>query len=72
VCGHIEHRDINAALNIRDWGIQEFGLRNGDVFAGRQELLPTPLDVIADVLVFGGDQSVITEKAEARCSLDAW
>ena len=64
-CGYAAHRDLNAACNIRDWGQQEFVLRYGDVFAGRQELPPTPLDVIADVITFSGDQSVITEKEEA-------
>jgi hypothetical protein len=44
---------------------QEFSLRYSDVFAGRQELPPTPLDAIADVLIFGGDQSVLAEKEEA-------
>ncbi len=55
-CGYSAHRDLNAAYNIRDWGLQEFCLSNNT---------KAPLDVIADVVSSGHELSASTMKAEA-------
>ena len=59
-CGVTQHRDINAAINIKNWGHQQWTLDH----AG-QELLQAPVDVIADLLTNWGEISASTIKQEA-------
>jgi putative transposase len=63
VCGHAEHRDINAAKNIAVWGLQEVLLKFPNLSVGTTACI-TPLDVIADVLSSDGF-SATTMKEEA-------
>ena len=42
-CGHIQHRDINAVCNIRDWGFQE-------VVGRKPGVEYTRVDVVWDIL----------------------
>jgi putative transposase len=69
VCGHTEHRDINAACNIAEWGLQEVLLRYPNLSAGTAAI--TPLDVVVDVFVFGGEHLATSLKEEATRSLAA-
>ena len=48
-CGSLIHRDINAAINIHNWGKQQYNLKSG-------QLLPVgPVDVVSDILSnYGG------------------
>lgn len=59
-CGHTQHRDINAAINIATWGHQQWCIDHA-----RQELPEAPVDVMADMLTNWGDQSASTMKQEA-------
>jgi putative transposase len=59
-CGHTLHRDINAAINIKNWGFQQWCIDHS-----RQELPDAPVDVSADVLTNWGETSASTMKQEA-------
>jgi putative transposase len=59
-CGITQHRDTNAAINIRNWGHQQWTIDH----AG-QELPPAPVDVITDILTHWGLLSANTIKQEA-------
>lgn len=59
-CGHTQHRDINAAINISNWGLQQWSIDHS-----RQELPDVPVDVTADVLVNWGEISASKTKQEA-------
>ena len=59
-CGTTQHRDINAAINIKNWGHQQWSLDH----AG-QELPQAPVDVVADILTHWGEMSATTMKQEA-------
>lgn len=59
-CGHTQHRDLNAAINIINWGHQQWTLDHS-----RQELPDAPVDVTADILVNWGEISASTIKQEA-------
>jgi predicted RNA-binding Zn-ribbon protein involved in translation (DUF1610 family) len=65
-CGSTIHRDINAAINIRNWGHQRWYIDHSG-----QELPDVPVDAIMDILVNYGDCSASQTKQEAACSLDA-
>jgi transposase len=62
MCGHTEHRDINAAKNIAVWGQQEFLLKYSNLSAGTAAI--TPLDVVMDALSSDGS-SATSLKEEA-------
>jgi putative transposase len=59
-CGHTQHRDINAAININNWGHQQWCVDHA-----RQELPEAPVDVTADILTNWGEISASTMKQEA-------
>ena len=59
-CGITQHRDTNAAVNIRNWGHQQWTIDH----AG-QELPQAPVDVMADILTHWGEISATTMKQEA-------
>lgn len=59
-CGHTQHRDVNAAKNISNWGYQQWCRDHA-----RQELPEAPVDVTADVLANWGEMSASTMKQEA-------
>jgi putative transposase len=59
-CCHTQHRDLNSAINIRNWGHQQWCIDHA-----RQELPEAPVDVMADVLTNWGDSSASTMKQEA-------
>lgn len=59
-CGHTQHRDVNAAINIANWGYQQWCLDHA-----RQELPEAPVDVMADMLAHWGLMSASTQKQEA-------
>jgi transposase len=59
-CKVTQHRDINAAKNIKTWGHQQWNLDHA-----RQELPEAPVDVVADVLANWGEKSATTTKQEA-------
>lgn len=59
-CGHTTHRDLNAAINIANWGYQQWCRDHA-----RQELPEAPVDVTADVLANWGETSASTMKQEA-------
>jgi putative transposase len=59
-CEHTQHRDLNAAINIRNWGHQQWYYDHA-----RQELPEAPVDVVADVFVNYGETSASTWKQEA-------
>jgi hypothetical protein len=59
-CGHSQHRDLNAATNICNWGHQQWCIDHA-----RQELPEVPVDVTADVLTNWGGSSASTMKQEA-------
>lgn len=59
-CEHTQHRDLNAAINIRNWGHQQWTLDHS-----RQELPEAPVDVTADVITNWGETSASTMKQEA-------
>ena len=59
-CGITQHRDTNAAVNIRNWGHQQWTIDH----AG-QELPQAPVDVMADILTHWGEMSASTMKQEA-------
>ena len=54
------HRDINAAVNIRNWAIQQWNLDHLG-----QELPDVPVDVVADIITYYGDMSASAMKQEA-------
>ena len=58
-CGNIMHRDINAAINIRNYGIQQWYLDHSG-----QVLPEAPVDVVADILSNFGDISATQLKQE--------
>jgi putative transposase len=59
-CGTTLHRDTNAAINIRNWGLQQWCIDHS-----RQELPDVPVDVTADILTNWGEMSASTMKQEA-------
>lgn len=59
-CGHEQHRDVNAAINIKNWGHQQWCRDHA-----RQELPEVPVDVTADILDNWGEISASTMKQEA-------
>jgi hypothetical protein len=59
-CGHTQHRDVNAAMNIRNWGHQQWSIDHA-----RQELPEAPVDVTADRLACWGETSQSHVKQEA-------
>lgn len=58
-CNYTQHRDINAAINIKNWGIQQWNLDHSG-----QELPAVPVDVICDMLSNYGDTSQTQLKQE--------
>jgi putative transposase len=44
-CGVTQHRDINAAMNIKNWGLQQWNIDHA-----RQELPQAPVDVTWDMM----------------------
>lgn len=61
-CGHTQHRDVNAAINIANWGLQQWSIDHS-----RQELPDVPVDVTWDALSNWGDISSSQMKQEAVC-----
>ena len=59
-CGHTQHRDINAAVNICNWGLQQWNIDHS-----RQELPDAPVDVTWDILTNWGEVSQSQVKQEA-------
>jgi putative transposase len=59
-CGYTVHRDTNAAINIKNWGYQQWCRDHA-----RQELPEVPVDVSADILAHWGETSASTMKQEA-------
>jgi putative transposase len=59
-CDHVQHRDLNAATNICNWGHQQWCIDHA-----RQELPEVPVDVTADVLTNWGESPASTMKQEA-------
>jgi putative transposase len=59
-CGHTQHRDINAAINIRNWGHQQWCIDHA-----RWGPPEAPVDVMADILTCWGETSASTMKQEA-------
>jgi putative transposase len=59
-CGVTLHRDSNAAINIKNWGHQQWNLDHA-----RQELPQVPVDVMADILTNWGGISATQTKQEA-------
>jgi putative transposase len=59
-CGTTLHRDVNAAINIKNWGYQQWCRDHA-----RQELPEVPVDVTADILTNWGEMSASTMKQEA-------
>jgi putative transposase len=59
-CGHSQHRDLNAATNIRNWGHQQWCIDHA-----RWDPPEVPVDVLADVLTNWGESSASTMKQEA-------
>ena len=59
-CEHIQHRDINAAINIKNWGLQQWNIDHS-----RQELPDVPVDVTWDTLTNWGEVSQSQVKQEA-------
>lgn len=57
-CDHVQHRDLNAATNIRNWGFQQWLIDHA-----RQELPQVPVDVVWDTL--SGTVSQTQTKQEA-------
>jgi putative transposase len=59
-CGHSQHRDTNAATNIRNWGHQQWCIDHA-----RWDPPEVPVDVTADALTNWGESSASTMKQEA-------
>jgi len=59
-CGSTLHRDINAAINIKNWGHQQWCNDHTG-----QELPKAPVDAIMDILANYGDCSASQTKQEA-------
>jgi putative transposase len=59
-CHKTTHRDINAAINISNWGYQQWCIDHA-----RWEPPEAPVDVMADILTNWGDTSASTQKQEA-------
>jgi len=60
-CGLAMHRDLNAAVNIRNWGLQQWEVIN----QSGQELPKAPVDVLFDILVYSGTIDSTQMKQEA-------
>ena len=59
-CDHTQHRDVNAAVNIKNWGLQQWNIDHS-----RQELPDAPVDVTWDTLTNWGEVSQSQMKQEA-------
>ena len=59
-CGVTQHRDINAAINICNWGLQQWNIDHA-----RQELPQAPVDVTWDIMDNWGHVSQSQLKQEA-------
>ena len=59
-CDHTQHRDVNAAINIKNWGHQQWNIDHS-----RQELPDVPVDVTWDTLTNWGEVSQSQMKQEA-------
>ena len=59
-CGVTQHRDINAAINICNWGLQQWNIDHA-----RQELPQAPVDVTWDIMDNWGHVSQSQMKQEA-------
>jgi putative transposase len=59
-CGYTQHRDLNAAINICNWGHQQWCRDHA-----RQELPEAPVDLVMDVLVNFGQHTSSELKQEA-------
>lgn len=59
-CGMVMHRDVNAAINIDNYGRQQWNLDHA-----RQELPEAPVNLVVDVLVNCGESTATDTKQEA-------
>ena len=60
-CGSVLHRDTNAAINIKNWGLQQWHIENKT----GQELPKVPVNAIWDILVHSGQITQTQMKQEA-------
>lgn len=61
-CGHQISRDLNAALNILDWGYKKYTVGTTEIYASQTRTNKTKKS--QDALANSGE--------EAKCSLDTW